>query len=49
MTIFYLSKQGYGSIAEIGGLDTKELLDLMEFEHITHAIESYKISESRKR
>jgi len=49
MTVFYLSKQGYGSIAEIGGLDTTELLDLMEFEHMTHAIENYKISESRKR
>ena len=47
--IFYLSKQGYGSISEISELDTTEFLDLVEFEEITNAIESYHIRESRRR
>ena len=49
MMVFYLSKQGYGSIAEIENLDTKEFLDLVEFEHITNAIESYRINEAHRR
>ena len=49
MMIFYLSKQGYGSISEIQNLDTKEFLDLIEFEEITNAIENYHLSESRRR
>ena len=49
LMIFYLSKQGYGSIAEINDFDTTEFLDLVEFEHITNAIEGYQIKEARRR
>jgi len=49
MTIFYLSKQGYGSIVEIRELDTTEFLDLVEFEQITKAIEQHSIAEASKR
>ena len=48
MKIFYLAKQGYGSIAEIRELDTKEFLDLVEFEQITKAIEQYSIAEASR-
>jgi len=49
MSIFYLSKQGYGSIAEIQDLDTPEFLDLIEFEQISNAIEKYYMSEAQRR
>lgn len=48
MTVFYLSKQGYGSIVEIRELDTTEFLDLVEFEQITKAIEQYSIAEASR-
>ena len=46
--IFYLSKQGYGSILELNKFDTPEFLDLVEFEEITNAIESHHTRESRR-
>lgn len=49
MLIFYLSKQGYGSIAELNILDTPEILDLIEFEQITNAIEYHQINEAKRR
>lgn len=49
MMIFYLSKQGYGSIAELNELDTTEFLDLIEFEEITNAIEGYHMREAQRR
>lgn len=49
MMLFYLSKQGYGSISELNKLDTTEFLDLVEFEEITNAIENYHIRESKRR
>ena len=34
----YLSKQGYGTLAEIRDLDTSDFLDLLEYEAIENAI-----------
>jgi len=48
MTIFYLAKQGYGSIKEIRAMDTKEFLDLVEYEQISQSIERYQLQESQK-
>ena len=41
MTIMYLSKQGYGSLKELKLMDTKEFLDLVEYEQISNAIEKH--------
>jgi len=43
MTLFSLAKNGYGSIAELEQMDTPEFLDLVEFVHISNAIERYQI------
>jgi hypothetical protein len=48
MTIFYLAKQGYGSLSELRAMDTKEFLDLVEYEQISSAIERHHIKEARK-
>jgi len=48
MTLFSLSKQGYGSILELEQLDTPEFLDLIEFEQIAGAIERYEINKASK-
>jgi len=48
MTLFSLSKQGYGSISELEQLDTPEFLDLIEFEQIAGAIERYEINKASK-
>ena len=48
MSLFSLSKQGYGSIAELENMDTPEFLDLIEFEQITGAIERYEINKASK-
>ena len=48
MTLFSLSKQGYGSITELEQLDTPEFFDLIEFEQITGAIERYEINKASK-
>lgn len=47
MTIFSLSKCGYGSIAELNQLDTTELYDLIEFEKISGAIERHKVEQAK--
>lgn len=47
MTVFYLSKQGYGSVDEIEKWDTPRFLDAVEFEQITASIERYRIEQSR--
>ena len=36
---FNLSKSGYGSLKEIKELDTKEFLDLIEYEHLQNSIQ----------
>lgn len=41
MSMFYLVKQGYGSLADIRELDTEELLDILEYEQIQNRIENY--------
>ena len=38
MAMFYLAKQGYGSLKEIREWDTPELLDALEYEAIDNAI-----------
>ena len=47
MTIFQLSKKGYGSLTELKELDTPEFLDLVEFESITNDIEQHHMDEAR--
>lgn len=47
MTIFYLSKQGYGSIKEIRELGTDDFLNLVEYEQICSDIESYQMQNAR--
>ena len=41
MTVFALSKAGYGSINELRELTTKEFLDLVEYEHISADITAH--------
>jgi hypothetical protein len=41
MTVFALAKAGYGTVAEIRGMDTPEFLDLVEFESISRDIETH--------
>jgi hypothetical protein len=41
MAVVYLSKQGYGTVSQIRDLDTKDFLDLMEYEAIENAIERH--------
>jgi len=41
MTVYSLSKAGYGNIEYLKSLDTPEFLDLVEFEHISRAIENH--------
>jgi hypothetical protein len=48
MAVFYLAKQGYGTIAEIRDMDSPEFLDLMEYEAISNAIERYRIEEAKR-
>jgi hypothetical protein len=38
MAMFYLAKQGYGSLAEIQKWDTPQFLDALEYEAIDNAI-----------
>lgn len=40
MSIFFLSKQGYGSVNEIETWDTPKFLDAIEYEYIQNSIES---------
>ena len=47
MTIITLSKTGYGSMEYLKGLDTDQFLDLVEFEHISRAIENHIINENK--
>jgi len=46
MTIFQLSRKGYGSLMELRELDTPEFLDLVEFESIINDIEQHHIDEA---
>lgn len=43
MTIFHLSKKGYGSLVELESLDSPKLLNLIEYENIMLDIEKYQI------
>lgn len=47
MTIFFLSKKGYGSIDEIEDWDTTRFLDAVEYERIIHNIEKHKYAVER--
>lgn len=42
-----LSKKGYGSIKELFELDTDDLLDIVEYEQISQAIENYEYEKAR--
>lgn len=48
MAMFYLAKQGYGSVAEVEEWDTPRFLDALEYEEIMNAIERYRIDEARR-
>lgn len=48
MAVYYLAKQGYGSVAEIRGMDTPEFLDLIEYEQMNQAIERWRYAEARR-
>jgi len=37
----YLARKGYGSLAEMRELDTPDVLDLIEYEHIQNDLERY--------
>jgi hypothetical protein len=41
MAVFYLAKQGYGSVNDIKEWDTTQFLDAIEYESINNAIERY--------
>ena len=40
--MFFLSSQGYGTIAEIRDLDTVDFLNLLEYESILIDVQTYK-------
>lgn len=48
-SVFYLSKSGYGSLAEIEALDTHQFLNLIEYESILNAIEHYETKKATER
>ena len=41
MSIFFLSKKGYGSIEHIEAWDTPRFLDVLEYERIMQKIEQH--------
>jgi hypothetical protein len=41
MAIYYLAKQGYGTVNDIRGWDTPEFLDALEYEAIGNAIDRH--------
>jgi hypothetical protein len=43
MLMFFLVKQGYGSLNQMKELDTPELLDIIEYENILKDIELHQI------
>jgi len=47
MTIFFLSKKGYGTIDYIEQWDTPRFLDVMEYEQIINSIEAHKYEAAR--
>ena len=47
MTIFFLSKKGYGSIEHIETWDTPRFLDVLEYERIMHNIEQHTFERER--
>lgn len=47
MTIFFLSKKGYGSIDDIGMWDTPRFLDVIEYERISAQIEKHMYEQER--
>lgn len=47
MTVIALSKAGYGTIQYLESLDTPDFLDLVEFEHISRAIENHIITRGK--
>jgi hypothetical protein len=42
-----LVKSGYGSIIELRNLDTPDFLDMVEFEHISRAIDKHLIDREK--
>ena len=47
MTFIALCKAGYGTLAELRAMDTPELLDIIEFEHIRSDIEAYEMDRAK--
>lgn len=47
MTIFFLSKKGYGSIEHIETWDTPRFLDVLEYERIMMNIEKHQYEKER--
>jgi dihydroneopterin aldolase len=48
MTVFALSKKGYGNIDFIRSLDSDDFMDLIEYENICNDIETIMMEEARK-
>jgi len=48
MTVFYLSKKGYGTILEIETWDTPRFLDAVEYESMIADIEEYQVKQANK-
>ena len=46
-TLYYLVREGYGTIAELEQMDTTEYLDLIEHEQIRQDIELYHMQQAR--
>lgn len=49
MTIFFLSKKGYGSIDYIETWDTPRFLDVLEYEKIVTSIEQHVYEREREK
>jgi len=49
MTIFFLSKKGYGSIDDIEAWDTPRFLDVVEYERIINSIDKYVYEQEREK
>ncbi len=46
--MIYLTKQGYGTLAEIRELDTPDFLDLLEYESIVNAISRHQYWQAKQ-
>ena len=47
MTIFFLARKGYGTIAEIRGWDTPQFLDAVEYESIIADVENHLMQQAK--